>query len=125
RDAGDATAREGRQAPSRRPRSSETRRASSSATGASHGGVVAGHEIETQWPDQHGRALATQHRGYVGVEALVQQWRDDAALFRRYREVPLADWLEDRAAELGEAVKAQDDEVVTLSEAARIEDATT
>ena len=81
---------------------------------------MAGHEIETQWPDRHGRVLATPHGGYVGVEALVQQWRDHAALFRRYRQVPLADWLEDRAAELGAALQTQDEELVTLSEAARI-----
>ena len=66
------------------------------------------------------RVLAKQHGGYVGVEALLQQWRDHAALFRQYRQVPLADWLEDRAAELGAALQAQDDELVTLSEAARI-----
>ena len=81
---------------------------------------MAGKEIETQWPDQRGRVLATQHEGYVGVEALVQQWRDHAALFRRYRQVLLADWLGDRAAELGAALQARDQELVTLSEAARI-----
>ena len=81
---------------------------------------MAGKEIETQWPDQRGRVLATQHEGYVGVEALVQQWRDHAALFRRYRQVLPADWLEDRAAELGAALQARDQELVTLSEAARI-----
>ena len=56
----------------------------------------------------------------MGVEALVQQWRDHAALFRRYRHVPLADWLEDRAAELGVALQTRDEELVALSEAARI-----
>ena len=66
------------------------------------------------------RVLAKQHGGYVGVEALLQQWRDHAALFRRYRQVPLADWLEDRAAELSAASQTQDEELVTLSEAARI-----
>src|SRR5207247_9692542 len=55
-----------------------------------------------------------------GVVALVQQWRDDAALFRRYRQVPLADLLEDRAAELGAALEAQADQLVTLLDAARI-----
>src|SRR5437660_74713 len=82
--------------------------ASSSATRASHGGVVAVRKAETEWPHKD------------GVEALVQQWRDDAALFRRYRQAPLADLLEDRAAELGAALEVQAERLVTLFEAARL-----
>jgi len=79
-------------------------------------GIDAGRESR----EELSRVLAKQHGGYVGVEALLRQWRDHAALFRRYRQVPLADWLEDRAAELSAASQTQDEELVTLSEAARI-----
>ena len=65
-------------------------------------------KAETEWPHKD------------GVEALVQQWRDDAALFRRYRQAPLADLLEDRAAELGAALEVQAERLVTLFEAARL-----
>lgn len=57
---------------------------------------------------------------YVAGVDLVQQWRDHASLFRRYRANQQAEWLEDRAAELEAALRAQDDELVNLTEAARI-----
>lgn len=56
----------------------------------------------------------------AGVEQLVQRWRDHASLFRRYRDNQQAEWLEDRAAELEAALRAQEDELVNLIEAALI-----
>lgn len=54
------------------------------------------------------------------AKALVQLWRDHAALLHRYRDQQHAAWLEDRAEELETALQEQDSELVTLSEAARI-----
>jgi hypothetical protein len=53
-------------------------------------------------------------------EALVQQWRNHASLLRMYHNIHEADSLEDRAAELEAAMRAQDDELVNLTEAARV-----
>ena len=55
-----------------------------------------------------------------GIEALVQRWRDHTTLLRQYRNHQQAEWLDDRAAELEAALRAQDDDLVTLKEAARL-----
>ena len=55
-----------------------------------------------------------------GAGALVQRWRENAKLLRRYRQVPQAEVLEDRAAELEAALRTQEGELLTLTEGARV-----
>ena len=54
----------------------------------------------------------------TGVEGLVQRWRKDALLRRHYRNQQQAESLEDRAAELEAALRVQNAELLTLTEAA-------
>jgi hypothetical protein len=54
------------------------------------------------------------------VQQLVEQWRMHAALLRLYRDQKGAECLEDRAAELEAALRAQEDELINLTEGARI-----
>jgi hypothetical protein len=55
-----------------------------------------------------------------GIETLVLRWRDHSTLLRQYRNLQQAEWLEDRAAELETALRAQRDAPVTLQQAATI-----
>ena len=50
----------------------------------------------------------------------MQRWREHAVLLRQYRNDQQAELLEDRAAELETALQEQDDQLLNLTEAARI-----